>query len=107
MRSLSAVEVPVTLKNRRAEAPVPERPRPERPEPRRNEQPRHENPEQLSKKLGSLATKSYEELLTLARELSDKGELPPLVNIPAKYRTEPSTPVTERPNTRSLSRSGA
>ena len=66
-------------------------------EPRRNEQPRHENPEQLSKKLGSLATKSYEELLTLARELSDKGELPPLVNIPAKYRTEPSTPVTEPP----------
>ena len=71
----------------------PERPRPER----RPEQPRHENPEQLSKKLGSLATKSYEELLTLARGLSDKGELPPLVNIPAKYRTEPSTPVTEPP----------
>ena len=70
-----------------------ERPRPER----RPEQPRHENPEQLSKKLGSLATKSYEELLTLARGLSDKGELPPLVNIPAKYRTEPSTPVTEPP----------
>ena len=63
-------------------------------EPRRNEQPRHENPEQLSKKLGSLATKSYEELLTLARGLSDKGELPPLANIPAKYRTEPSE-VTE------------
>ena len=63
-----------------------------------NREPRHENPEQLSKKLGSLATKSYEELLTLARELSDKGELPPLVNIPAKYRTEPSTPVTEPPS---------
>ena len=75
----------------------PERTRPDRPEQRRNEQPRHENPEQLSKKLGSLATKSYEELLTLARGLSDKGELPPLVNIPAKYRTEPSTPVTESP----------
>ena len=71
-------------------------PRPDRPE--QNREPRHENPEQLSKKLGSLATKSYEELLTLARELSDKGELPPLVNIPAKYRTEPSTPVTEPPN---------
>ena len=80
----------------------PERTRPDRPEPRRNEQPRHENPEQLSKKLGSLATKSYEELLTLARGLSDQGELPPLANIPAKYRTEPSE-VTERPNTRSLS----
>ena len=75
-------------------------PRPDRPE--QNREPRHENPEQLSKKLGSLATKSYEELLTLARELSDKGELPPLVNIPAKYRTEPSTPVTEPP-VRSLS----
>ena len=62
-------------------------------EPRRNEQPRHENPEQLSKKLGSLATKSYEELLTLARGLSDKGELPPLANIPAKYRT----PAEEAP----------
>ena len=93
-------------------SPRPERTRPEQrrneprrnevTEPRRNEQPRHENPEQLSKKLGSLATKSYEELLTLARGLSDKGELPPLVNIPAKYRTEPSTPVTEPP-TRSLS----
>ena len=70
-------------------------PRPDRPE--QNREPRHENPEQLSKKLGSLATKSYEELLTLARGLSDKGELPPLVNIPAKYRTEPSTPVTEPP----------
>ena len=70
-------------------------PRPDRPE--QNREPRHENPEQLSKKLGSLATKSYEELLTLARELSDKGELPPLANIPAKYRTEPSTPVTEPP----------
>ena len=71
----------------------PERTRPDRPEPRRNEQPRHENPEQLSKKLGSLATKSYEELLTLARGLSDKGELPPLANIPAKYRT----PAEEAP----------
>ena len=70
-------------------------PRPDRPE--QNREPRHENPEQLSKKLGSLATKSYEELLTLARGLSDKGELPHLVNIPAKYRTEPSTPVTEPP----------
>ena len=90
VRSLSAVEVP---ERSRAEVPASERPRPER----RPEQPRHENPEQLSKKLGSLATKSYEELLTLARGLSDKGELPPLVNIPAKYRTEPSTPVTEPP----------
>ena len=68
-------------------------PRPDRPE--QNREPRHENPEQLSKKLGSLATKSYEELLTLARGLSDQGELPPLVNIPAKYRTEPGE-VTER-----------
>ena len=69
-------------------------PRPDRPE--QNREPRHENPEQLSKKLGSLATKSYEELLTLARGLSDQGELPPLVNIPAKYRTEPGE-VTEPP----------
>ena len=68
-------------------------PRPDRPE--QNREPRHENPEQLSKKLGSLATKSYEELLTLARGLSDKGELPPLANIPAKYRTEPGE-ATER-----------
>ena len=104
MRSLSAVESKYPNgagqkrgpEQRRSTRPEQRRsPRPDRPE--QNREPRHENPEQLSKKLGSLATKSYEELLTLARGLSDKGELPPLVNIPAKYRTEPSTPVTEPP----------
>ena len=89
-------------RNTRHERTRPEQrrsPRPDRPEQNRastersRSEPRHENPEQLSKKLGSLATKSYEELLTLARGLSDKGELPPLANIPAKYRT----PAEEAP----------